>query len=115
MLLYWIFIKFYSMVINKKNLNTGKKPRINDLKEEQKTKSIEYIYNNPYNEYLSTKDIIKFFILCLILLLADLIEVTFNKMNPNNKKEENVKNKDNKENKGKNFSLVTSIKIFQLY
>ena len=45
----------------------------NKLKEE-KFQSIEYIYNEPYEKYLSTKDILIFFFICLILLFADLME-----------------------------------------
>jgi len=62
-------LNFIPELINHKNTKTEKEPRISDLKT-KKTKSIEYIYNNPYNEYLSTKDIIKFIFICLILLLA---------------------------------------------
>ena len=49
------------------------KPIINKL-EDEKNHSIEYIYNKPYDNYLSTKDIIKFLLICLILIIADFIE-----------------------------------------
>ena len=105
-------LNFIPELINRKNTKTEKKHRINDLKV-KKTKSIEYIYNNPYNEYLSTKDIIKFIFICLILLLADLIEVTFNKMNSNNKREKNQENQENQE-KYINFIFIELLLIFLL-
>ena len=49
------------------------RPITNKVKE-GKLLSIEYIYNEPYEKYLSIKDIIIFFFICLILLLADLME-----------------------------------------
>jgi len=48
--------------------------RVNKLKEEN-IQSIEYIYNNPYDQYLSTKDFIKFIIVCLFLLSTDFMEI----------------------------------------
>jgi hypothetical protein len=47
------------------------------LKEEN-THLIEYLYNNPYNKYLSIKDIIKFIGICLFLLTTDIIEIITN-------------------------------------
>ena len=58
-------------IIHIKTKEKGK-PLINKLKEKNNN-SIEYIFNNPNEEYLSIKDILKFFFICLILLLADLI------------------------------------------
>ena len=55
--------------------NKKENPITNKLNEENNY-SIEYIYNQPYEKYLSTKDIIKFLLICFILLLADLIENT---------------------------------------
>ena len=77
------------------------KPKINKLEEEDNN-SIEYIYNKPYEEYLSLKDILKFFFICLILLLADLIENTEDKIdgkdnvNENNNVHNNDKTNDKK-------------------
>ena len=59
------------------------KPKANKLKEEN-TKSIEYIYNNPYDQYLSTKDFIKFIIVCLFLLSTDFMEIIISIKNSNN-------------------------------
>jgi len=42
--------------------------------EKENTDSFEYIYNNPNENYLSAKEILKFLFICLILLLADIIE-----------------------------------------
>ena len=52
---------------------TTKKPIKNKLKEENNL-SIEYIYNKPYEKYLSTKDVIIFLFVSFIPLLADIIE-----------------------------------------
>jgi len=46
--------------------------------------SIKYIYNNPYNQYLSTKDIIKFFGMCLMLLSLEFVELILKKLNKEN-------------------------------
>ena len=66
------------------------KPSTNKMKERE-TQSIEYIYNNPYDKYFSIKDILKFFFICLILLLIDAIESTISVIE--NKKENKNENK----------------------
>jgi len=86
-------LNFIPTWINHKNSKTQKEPIINGLKE-GKMKSIEYIYNNPYNGYLSAKDIIKFVFICLLLLLTDLIEVIINIISPKNTKKEDEKEYD---------------------
>jgi len=97
-------LNFIPERITQQNSKREEKPRINDLKE-PKTKAIEYIYNNPYYKYLSTKDIIKFVFICFILLLADLIEVTIKIMNT---KEGNDKKKEI------NFIFIELLLIFLL-
>ena len=51
-----------------------KKPITNKLDKEN-DQSIEYIYNEPYEKYISKKDILKFFFISLILLLSSLLEI----------------------------------------
>ena len=101
-------LNFIPEWINQKNSKTEKKPKISDLKERE-TKPIEYIYNDPNNEYLSTKDIIKFVFICLILLLADLIGVIIFKINQNNKKED-----EEEKEKEINFISIELLFIFLL-
>jgi len=48
---------------------------------DQEKKSIKYIYNNPYIQDLSTKDIIKFLGMCLMLLSLEFIELILKKLN----------------------------------
>jgi len=60
---------YISHIISKEK----EKPLTNKLNEEN-NHSIEYIYNQPYEKYLSTKDIIKLLFICLIILLTDIIE-----------------------------------------
>jgi len=52
----------------------GKENLITNKIEKENIHSIEYIYNRPYEKYLSKKEILKILIICLILLLADIIE-----------------------------------------
>ena len=49
------------------------KPLTNKLNEDN-NHSIEYIYNKPYEKYISIKDTIIFLFISLILLLADIIQ-----------------------------------------
>jgi len=58
---------------SQRNSKTKENFIINESKGE-KTQSIRYIYNKSLVKFLSTKDIIKFFILCFIVLLTDFIE-----------------------------------------
>ena len=51
-----------------------KKPTTNKFAKENAL-FIEYIYNKQYEKYLSKKDILKIFFVCLILLLATLIQI----------------------------------------
>ena len=62
-----------ALINNKCSKTKKEKPIENKLKEEN-TQSIEYIYNNPYNIYLSKKDFIKFLFICFFLLLTDFID-----------------------------------------
>ena len=73
---------------------------------EENNNSIEYIYNNPNEKYLSLKDILKFFFICLILLLADLIENIQNIIDDND-------NEDNK-NYSDDFIFINFLIIFLL-
>jgi len=70
-------LNFIPTLISYIKTKEKEKPIINKLKEKNNN-SIEYIYNNPNEKYLSIKDILKFFLICNILLLADLIENTQN-------------------------------------
>ena len=63
---------------NKRSKLEGK-PKINEKKEEN-NKSIEYIYNNPYDKYLSIKDISKILFICIILLLKEFIYIASTKL-----------------------------------
>ena len=62
-----------ALINNKCSKTKKEKPIENKLKEEN-TQSIEYIYNNPYDKYLSKKDFIKFLFICFFLLLTDFID-----------------------------------------
>ena len=84
------------------------KPIINKLKEENK-KSIEYIYNKPYESYLSIKDIIKFLFICLILIIAEMIENTGLKID---KKEENINDNKKDYKYGDDYNFIEYIIIF---
>ena len=56
------------------NSKEKEKPITNKLDKEN-DQSIEYIYNEPYEKYISKKDILKFFFISLILLLSSLLEI----------------------------------------
>ena len=70
---------------NKKS--KSKEKQIINEKEEENNKSIEYIYNNPYDKYLSLKDISKILFICIIILLKELIEISSIKLHENYEKE----------------------------
>jgi len=55
-------------------LSNEKEKVIEKKLEKENAYSFEYIYNNPNEKYLSAKEILKFLFICLILLLADIIE-----------------------------------------
>jgi hypothetical protein len=63
-----------ALIAYKFSKTENKKPKTSKLLKEN-TSSIEYIYNNPYDQYLSTKEFTKFIIVCIFFLLADLIEI----------------------------------------
>ena len=63
-----------ALIAYKYSKTENKKPKTSKLLEENAS-SIEYIYNNPYDQYLSTKEFTKFIIVCIFFLLADLIEI----------------------------------------
>ena len=63
-----------ALIAYKFSKTENKKPKTSKLLEENAS-SIEYIYNNPYDQYLSTKEFTKFIIVCIFFLLADLIEI----------------------------------------
>ena len=88
-----------------------KKPLENKLieekeKEKENINFIEYIYNNPYDKYLSTKDFIKFIIICIFLFLNDFIDTSISVINI----EKNNNATTNKEN---NYTLID--KYYFLY
>jgi len=83
------------------HINSKSKEKTNKLKEEN-IQSIEYIYNKPYEKHLSRKDLLKFFFMCLILLLAELISNILDK-NDNNEDENDEKIK----------KYVDNFKIFE--
>jgi hypothetical protein len=82
----------------------GKKNPIKNKLKEENTQSIEYIYNKPYKEYLSKKEILQFLFLCLIILLANLIENIVIKINS--------KGDDKTINYDDNFSIIEYLIIF---
>jgi len=59
--------------ISHKKSKGKEKPLTNKLNKENNY-SIDYIYNNLYENNLSKKEILKILFICLILLLADIIE-----------------------------------------
>ena len=70
-LLFYLFGSFLGYLLNiipawisHINSKENEKPITNKL-EEEKAQSIEYIYNKPYEKYLSSKDILKFFLYVL--------------------------------------------------
>ena len=65
------------------HLYSKEKPLKKQLKEEN-NHLIEYIYNNPYEESFSIKEILKFLFICLILLISDVIEHIGYKIDDNN-------------------------------
>ena len=72
----FLFNIFLVLISNK--FSKSKSETISKTLKEENTHIIEYVYNNPYDKYLSTKDIIKFFGICIILLITDIIEIIIN-------------------------------------
>lgn len=70
-------LNIFPELISNKCSKTKRKETTNNLKEES-TKAIEFIYSIQYDKSLSKKDIIKFFVLCLFLIITDLIEIIEN-------------------------------------
>ena len=63
--------------------------------DKENAQSIEYIYNEPYEKYISKKNILKFIFICLILLLSSLLEIIQYKIdNIGYKKDETINHKD---------------------
>ena len=90
------------------------KPKVNKLKEDNNN-SIEYIYYKPYEEYLSLKDILKFFFISLILLFADLIESIEEKIDDKDTINENSNGNNNSQNNKKysdNFIFIEFLIFF---
>jgi len=69
-------MNIFLALINNKFSRKKSKPIPNKLKEEN-TQAIEYIFNNPYDKYLSKKDFLKFFGICIFLIITDLIQIIF--------------------------------------
>jgi len=69
-------MNIFLALINSKFSRKKSKPIPNKLKEEN-TQAIEYIFNNPYDKYLSKKDFLKFFGICIFLIITDLIQIIF--------------------------------------
>ena len=67
-------MNIFLALINNKFSRKKSKPIPNKLKEEN-TQAIEYIFNNPYDKYLSKKDFLKFFGICIFLIITDLIQI----------------------------------------
>ena len=67
-------MNIFLALINSKFSRKKSKPIPNKLKEES-THAIEYIFNNPYDKYLSKKDFLKFFGICIFLIITDLIQI----------------------------------------
>ena len=66
-------LNIFPVLISKKCSKTKRKTIKNNSKEKN-SKAIEYIYSTKY-EYLSTKDIIKLFVVSFFLIITDLIEI----------------------------------------
>ena len=66
---------FPALIISK--CSQKKSKQITNKLKEESTHSIEYIYNNPFDKYLSKKDIVKFFGICIFLIITDLIQIIF--------------------------------------
>jgi len=64
---------FPALIISK--CSQKKSKQITNKLKEESTHSIEYIYNNPFDKYLSKKDIVKFFGICIFLIITDLIQI----------------------------------------
>ena len=79
------FLNFIPFKISQINSRVKGKPITNKLKKEN-SQSIEYIYNNPNENYLSKKDLLKIFFASLIILLTEIVGV--NPDNNNNEDEE---------------------------
>jgi len=77
------------------------RPLTNKLNEDN-NHSIEYIYNKPYEKYISIKDVIIFLFICLILLLTDIIENIGNI----------IDNKDYSDEEKKNLMMIISLLNF---
>jgi len=84
-------LNFFPGWITNRNSKSKKKTIKSGLKEEKK-QSFEYIYNKPYNEYLSKKEVIKFFFISLFLLIIELLRIVqkiiINKHKNGNKNED---------------------------
>ena len=89
-----------------KSKEKGKENHLSNKFKEENTLSIEYIYNKPYEKYLSSKDILKFFFICLILLLVDLIEDIVYIINTKGNDEDKLNNYDDC------FTVIEYIIIF---
>ena len=76
------FLNIIPSTISNKCLKTKSQPIAKSQKvEEESNKAIEYIYNNPYDQYLSIKDILKFFVVCLFFLITDILEIIIDIIN----------------------------------
>ena len=76
-------------IIQKKS---NKKTITSELKKQKNNQIFEYIYYNPYVEYLSKKEIIKIFGIILFLLITEIFRIIpkiINKINENNENNEN--------------------------
>ena len=79
-LIFYLFFFFLGYLLNIiptwiSHIKSKEKEKLTTNKlEKENVLPFEYIYNKPYEKYLSKKDILKFFFVSLILLLASLIE-----------------------------------------
>jgi len=75
------------------HIKSKEKPIKNKFTKEN-TLSIEYLYNEPYEKYLSKKDMIKFIFFCLFPILITLIQIIQYKMDIEEVKDETKHNND---------------------
>ena len=95
-----------------KSKEKEKENLITNESEEESIRSIEYIYNKPYEKYLSTRDILKFLFICLILLLTDIIENIGIIIEDNEKKEKENENEKKEEKYNDDYFFIEYLIIF---
>ena len=89
-LLYYIgcILCLFPLLIKKKISKSDNKNNLLKNRSEETNKGIiEYIYNNPYEQYLTSKDLIMVIIVSLLILAEDFCEITLNIIDSKEKEE----------------------------